>query len=117
MIEVTIHQNNQGEITGFKACGHADQAPRGQDIVCAAISTVFELLVDLTANFSSGAIKQLKQPAVPLWEWQVVREKITAEEAQLLDLILSSVARLLAKIAAGYPKNCRLSSPKQINSS
>lgn len=48
MIRVTFTHNSNQAITAFKMTGHADSAPYGSDIVCAAcsvlaISTVNEL--------------------------------------------------------------------------
>lgn len=40
MIQFTFNKNKEGSITSFKVEGHAGYAPHGQDIVCAAVSTL-----------------------------------------------------------------------------
>jgi uncharacterized protein YsxB (DUF464 family) len=40
MITVRIYRNKADEITSFVMTGHADYAPHGQDLVCAAASAV-----------------------------------------------------------------------------
>jgi uncharacterized protein len=40
MIKVSIYRNNNHEIRSFTMEGHADFAPHGQDLVCAAASAV-----------------------------------------------------------------------------
>lgn len=40
MIEIRVLLDKQEQIKGFTAHGHAETAPRGQDIVCAAVSAI-----------------------------------------------------------------------------
>jgi uncharacterized protein YsxB (DUF464 family) len=45
MIRVKIFRNGAGEITGFAITGHANTAPRGQDIVCAGVAALSQTAV------------------------------------------------------------------------
>ena len=38
MIKIRIFRNIDGEIAGFAVNGHANTAPYGEDIVCAAVA-------------------------------------------------------------------------------
>jgi uncharacterized protein YsxB (DUF464 family) len=40
MIEVTIYRKPTGNINAFELSGHAESGPKGQDLVCAAVSAV-----------------------------------------------------------------------------
>ena len=40
MTKVTIYKNQHGDVYGFKAKGHAANAPKGTCIYCAAISAI-----------------------------------------------------------------------------
>src|SRR5690625_4590181 len=40
LVHVRIERNAQGAIVGFFASGHAEYAPKGEDIVCAAVSAL-----------------------------------------------------------------------------
>lgn len=40
MIRVDLYLNQQGEIQSFEVKGHAGYAPKGEDIVCAAVSAL-----------------------------------------------------------------------------
>lgn len=40
MIKIEIFRDLQGDVEGFKIVGHANTAPHGKDIVCAAVSTL-----------------------------------------------------------------------------
>ena len=46
MIEVTLYYRADGSLAGYEFSGHADSAPYGEDLVCAAAST----LAIVTAN-------------------------------------------------------------------
>lgn len=39
-IEIAVYCNRDGVVLGFRAEGHANTAPHGQDIVCAAVSVL-----------------------------------------------------------------------------
>ncbi len=45
MITVTVNQDEQGNIVGFSASGHAQYAPEGEDIICAAVSAILQTAV------------------------------------------------------------------------
>ncbi|MET1247489.1 ribosomal-processing cysteine protease Prp [Sporolactobacillus sp. STCC-11] len=40
MVVLTVQRDHYGKISAFKLTGHADSAPHGQDLVCAAVSAV-----------------------------------------------------------------------------
>ena len=54
MIEVTFDITEDGICYGFQGCGHAGYAPRGSDIVCAAVSVL--------AQGAASSLEQLKDP-------------------------------------------------------
>lgn len=45
MIKIQIFRNAAREISGFTVNGHANAAPHGQDIVCAAVATLTQTAV------------------------------------------------------------------------
>lgn len=45
MIAITVYRSPQGGIHGFSTEGHAESAPQGQDIVCAAVSAIVQTAV------------------------------------------------------------------------
>ena len=51
MIEAVIYHNRKKELCGYRICGHAGFAKKGEDIVCSAVSV-------LTIN-TVNAIEQL----------------------------------------------------------
>jgi len=45
MIRIRIKRNFQNEIQSFKVTGHAQTAPHGEDIVCAAVSVLAQTTI------------------------------------------------------------------------
>lgn len=45
MVRVEIYRDKTGAITGFSVTGHANTAPHGQDIVCAAVAALTQTAV------------------------------------------------------------------------
>ena len=78
MIKSEIYTQADGKIIGFLLTGHANTAPRGQDIYCAGVSTISQsaflcvrdyLKRDFDADFDSGKLMmKLKSPADELTE-------------------------------------------------
>ena len=94
MIVVTI---DQSQIT---VSGHAEYAPRGQDIVCASVSTLVQCLVH--------ALEVLTPGRAECWA-NTGNAGITilhpSDETQLL---IEAFGIGMADIAAAYPGNVRL---------
>lgn len=53
MIEVSVYQNENQLITGFKLLGHAGYADSGEDIVCAAVSVLVINTINSIEEFTS----------------------------------------------------------------
>ncbi|MGN0976026.1 MAG: ribosomal-processing cysteine protease Prp [Gemmiger sp.] len=83
MVQVRIRR--QGAARRFEFRGHAGYAPRGQDVVCAAVSTVYDLL----AGYAEPDADALVLP----------------EQAGLL---AGAAQRELCRIAAAYPDHVRV---------
>lgn len=45
MVTIKITRNNQQEIIGYRVRGHAQTAPYGEDIVCAAVSVLAQTTI------------------------------------------------------------------------
>lgn len=78
MIIAEIYTQEDGKITGFSVDGHANTAPRGQDIFCAGVSSLSQsaflcirnhLKRDITGDAASGRLMlKLKTPPDDLTE-------------------------------------------------
>lgn len=94
MIEV---KRNSGGIT---VKGHAGYAPHGQDIVCAAVSTLVQNMVFSITELTKDEIQYDMQPGAV-----EIRYGNLSAEAQLL---VDSFFIGIRTIAINYPQNVRI---------
>ena len=101
MITVEIFTEEDGKITGFSASGHSGTAPRGEDIVCAGVSS-------LTDSAYLGITEYLHRNVISKdssGELQLMLEGRPDErtEASLETMLLG-----LMEISKAYPKALRI---------
>ena len=53
MVKAEFYKTN-GTLSGFRISGHTGYAPRGRDIVCAAVSSAVQLTVNILYEFKIG---------------------------------------------------------------
>lgn len=90
---IAIRQENN-RIT---AEGHAGYAPRGQDIVCAAISALLQTFVQSVEELTGCEIKSDLRPGKAVIEYK--------DETKEIELLVESFFIGVSGIAAAYPEN------------
>lgn len=63
MVKAEFYKTN-GTFSGFRISGHTGYAPRGRDIVCAAVSSAVQLTVNMLHEFKIGIKTSLDGGAV-----------------------------------------------------
>ena len=87
MIKIKIQKNKQSEnISYFKISGHANAGDCGQDIVCAAVSSVSQMTLN-------GLIEILN---------------LKREEYEKVNILINSMFVYLKAIEESYPKNVKM---------
>lgn len=81
-------------------CGHAEYAPRGQDIVCAAVSVLTQVFVASVEELTEDVIKADIQPGDTVIEYK----NLTSHAQVLFDSFLLG----LEMIAQNYPYHVRI---------
>nr|WP_314717668.1 ribosomal-processing cysteine protease Prp [uncultured Fretibacterium sp.] len=98
MVRVTLYWGGSA-LVGLESLGHSGSAPRGQDVVCAAVSAlVHGLLLGLSDVAEVRDLRCEADPDVPL-----IRVSWPEEVADSLDLLTRTVALSLKEIESGYP--------------
>ena len=98
MVRVTLYWGGSA-LVGLESLGHSGSAPRGQDVVCAAVSAlVHSLLLGLSEVAEVRDLRCEADPDVPL-----IRVSWPEEVADSLDLLTRTVALSLKEIESGYP--------------
>lgn len=85
---------------GITVKGHAGYAPHGQDIVCAAVSTLVQNMVLSISELTTGEIQYDMQPGSV-----VIRYGTLSAEAQLL---VKSFFIGVREISNQYPSNVQI---------
>lgn len=114
MIHVRMFRSDEEKcITGFHVQGHARFAPKGKDIVCAAVSAVafgtLEALRTLTVVSCD-----YDAPTPGVLDVRVGQEAVHDHDAQLL---LRSFVVMIGQIARHYPEYVRLYDADQASAS
>lgn len=103
MICVTLHWRKK-TLVGLESRGHSGSAPRGADVVCAAVSAlVHGLLLGLSEVARIQDLRCEVDPKTPL-----VKVFWPEELADSLDLLTRTVALSLKEIESGYPGHVRV---------
>ena len=104
MIQVTFKKNSRGLITQFEVKGHASFAPRGEDIVCAAVSALTQ-----TAVMSLEKIAGL-EPDVQVTDGYLSCRLPEVPGAGKIEVsvIMDSMALGLEETAENYPGYLRI---------
>ncbi len=97
MIKVTIYKDTDDLINGYKILGHANYAPLGNDIVCAAVSTLVINTMNSIEHFTSDTFNVKQDEKKGLIEFHVDRPI-----SNYGNLLLSSLALGLQGIAEEY---------------
>lgn len=103
MINIRLWRLANGNISGFAVDGHAGYAPKGQDIVCAAVSTVAQAtLLGLSKHMGLNPETEV-EPGHLSCRLAPGSEANVAAQA-----ILGTMALALYDITAQYPERVRL---------
>ena len=97
MIKISIYQNEEDVITGFRLSGHAGYADHGQDIVCAAVSALVINTINSVEQFTNDVFS-LKQNE----EDGMIEFHVTSEISDESKLLLNSLFLGLSGIQEDY---------------
>lgn len=99
MIRILLRSDAAGRLVSFDTDGHAGLAPRGKDVLCAAVSAIVETL-------AGAVIEILKRGTVERGEgWIRIRVDRPDRESELLcGAALLSIRRLQAE----HPEKIRI---------
>lgn len=107
MIEVTLWSDAADRRVGFLVRGHAGYRPRGQDIVCAAVSALTQAAVMGLEEFLS------EKPRVEIAEGRLqclLPERMSLTDWEKAEVILGTLELGLEAIAESYKRFVRLKS-------
>lgn len=105
MITVVIRRNQKNEILSFGVKGHADYAPKGEDIVCAAVSALAQTVaMGLSKNLGLSPKVEIS----PGYLSCTLPAELEREVRQQADLVLKVMLTGLEEIARVHPDNLKI---------
>ncbi|NPV90199.1 MAG: ribosomal-processing cysteine protease Prp [Firmicutes bacterium] len=105
MIKVEVQRNPRGEIVALRVQGHSGYAARGEDIVCAGVSTLAQSAVLGMERFLPEAFGYRVEGGFLKIE---VPEAIGSEDRRSASVILETAMLGIEQIARKYPKNIKI---------
>lgn len=108
MTEVTVFESESGQPVGLSARGHAGDAPRGESVVCASFSTIFEMLISGGSQLPEQAVEYERDPQVPAWRLVVEPDRLERKTWDKFRPILDAATDVTDKIAAAHPEHCTI---------
>ena len=101
MVTVEIFRQEDGKITGFSAQGHSGTAPRGEDIVCAGVSS-------LTDSAFLGITEYLHRNVISKDSSGKLQMMLESRPDERTEAILETMLLGLSAIAEAYPAALRI---------
>lgn len=108
MTEVTIYEADDGLPIGFSAQNHAEHGSRGSDIVCAGISTVFEMLYEGIKEYGLDSFEIVRNPDEITWTIRVRGSAVSGDFRKSLSPLFHGASRVLHNISETYPDHCTI---------
>ncbi len=108
MIQITVYESGAGEVVGIKARGHAGDSPRGESIVCASISTIFEMLFSSGKDFPQEVFEYIRKPRKPEWKLVVDPERLSEQQWSGYQKILEAAREVIQKITENHSEHCEI---------
>lgn len=101
MITASFVKKN-GNYCGFRVSGHSGYSEAGSDIVCAAVSAMVGLTVNIiTEDLGIDALLETDE------ENALIAMKLSSTDASA-NAVLSGLEREISNLASDYPKNVRV---------
>ncbi|WP_312422869.1 ribosomal-processing cysteine protease Prp [Anaerospora hongkongensis] len=101
MIKVQITREAEESIIGFRVSGHANTAPKGQDIVCAGVSALTQAAV---LGLDRCLQRQMK---LEITSGRLLME-LTGPPDERTQAILETMLLGIKEIASTYPKSVQI---------
>jgi len=103
MIKVSIYNNEDGKIIGFRSIGHAGFAEYGQDIVCAAVSALVINTVNSIEQFTSDTFDLKEDEKKGEIEFRII-SKLSKESSLLLNSLILGLQGIMEDYGQKYIK-------------
>lgn len=108
MTEITVIRDDDGTVIGLRGEGHSGDEPQGQNLVCASVSTIFELLSEGASELPDESLVFRQNPDVPRWHIEVHPAELTAAHRKRMQSFFTAALGVVRNLTDRYPERCRL---------
>lgn len=108
MTEITVIRGDDGSIVGLRGQGHSGPDPKGRNIICASVTTIFEMLSEATEDLPEESLTFRRKPDIPEWYLEISPGKLSSDEWATVKSFLSAALGVFRNIAERHPDRCRL---------
>ena len=110
MINIHFYEDEEESVLGFEAEGHAMTAPKGEDLVCAAVSALAGTLESYSALLIRAEETLPVEPEIDMGDGKAHIRLTLSPEGFLLARIAFHVVRTgLLRLEEAYPENLAVS--------
>ncbi|GEM_PF-6896204 len=92
----------------MEAVGHAGEEPRGSNLLCAAFSTLFEVLVAGANNLPAESVDYVRDEQKNHWKLVAEPDLIPSTDWGAFRHTLKSTASVAGQIVDSNPDRCQL---------
>lgn len=109
MIQAFFRRSENEDIVSFEVTGHAESAPEGSDIVCAAVSALtFGTANSLTALAGFSPIIEMNDEIEGGYLYVEIPMDINEEQSKITQILLESLLLSLNGVAEEYPDYAKI---------
>jgi uncharacterized protein YsxB (DUF464 family) len=103
MIKVSMYNNAEGKIIGFRCSGHAGFAESGQDIVCSAVSVLIINTMNSIESFTRDTFEYKENEKSGMIDFKIVSE-LSNESSLLLNSLFLGLQGIQEEYGQEYIK-------------
>lgn len=103
MIKISVYNNEDGKIIGFRSAGHAGFASNGQDIICAAVSALVINTVNSIEHFTSDTFDLKENEKKGEIEFKIISQ-LSNESSLLLNSLILGLQGIMEDYGQKYIK-------------
>lgn len=104
MIKISLYNNTQDLITGFKVIGHAGYDEYGKDIICSAVSVLVVNTINSIEKFTSDKFSLKQDINKGLFDFKLINNDISSDTRLLLDSLILGLTNIEEEYSNKYLK-------------
>ena len=106
MTSVSIVKSNLTGYESFESRGHSGYSEEGSDIVCAAVSSATELVINILERFSVDFSLDIREDSAQVL-CEIAQNDVNRHKAEIIANVVGGYAEYLEDVSCEYPDYLR----------